>query len=143
MPNYRYRCENGHDFTEWVSIHVVSITATCECGAEADKVFTTPNISVYATPNKGANVRAVDQREAGWDKDLPAYKAIRKQGLQPRSIDGAHELQDVKHPLEIEMGVRFPKDKLNLALETHADLKENARHSDTPAVIGKHVRGES
>ncbi len=40
--------------------------------------------------------------EKRWDKDRPAYKALRKQGYQPRSFNGAHRLQDAKDAFEVE-----------------------------------------
>lgn len=31
-------------------------------------------------------------RERRWDKDIPAYKTLRKQGMQPKTSEGAHRL---------------------------------------------------
>lgn len=41
----------------------------------------------------GAQVVAVNNREKGWNKDMPAYKRLRQQGLQPRQIDGSAVLE--------------------------------------------------
>ena len=37
-------------------------------------------------------------REKRWSRDMPAYKRLRKQGLQPRQIDGCGILE--KHATE-------------------------------------------
>jgi len=39
----------------------------------------------------------------GWERDLPAYRALRKQGYQPKAVDGAADLQArANSPHEIE-----------------------------------------
>jgi hypothetical protein len=45
------------------------------------------------TTTRGAKVAEVNQREKGWGKDMPAYKRLRQQGLQPRQIDGSALLE--------------------------------------------------
>lgn len=42
---------------------------------------------------RGAVVKAINQREKGWNRDMPAYKRLRQQGLQPRQIDGSAVLE--------------------------------------------------
>jgi hypothetical protein len=42
---------------------------------------------------RGAQVKAINQREKGWNRDMPAYKRLRDQGLRPRQIDGAALLE--------------------------------------------------
>ncbi len=39
-------------------------------------------------------------RERRWQKDIPAYVSMRKQGVQPRSSDGAHELMQRSNTVE-------------------------------------------
>lgn len=48
--------------------------------------------SIGIPPSAGGNeaVRAIDSTERQWHKDIGAYKRLRADGLQPRSIDGAH-----------------------------------------------------
>lgn len=46
-----------------------------------------------STTTKGAKVAEINQRASSWDKDMPAYKRLRQEGLQPRSIDGAARLE--------------------------------------------------
>ena len=58
------------------------------------------NIQVGAnsTTTRGAAVEATNSREKRWNKDMPAYKRLRKQGLQPKKIEGASLLE--KHATE-------------------------------------------
>lgn len=46
-----------------------------------------------STTTRGSRVAEVDQRAKNWDKDMPAYKRLRRNGLQPRGIDGAAALE--------------------------------------------------
>lgn len=50
------------------------------------------NIGAGALPTRAPDAIACIAREKRWDKDHPAYKALRKDGLQPRTSEGAHEL---------------------------------------------------
>lgn len=62
-------------------------------------------ISATALPNRKKSVNAIDTKEATWDKDMPAYKRMRGQGLQPKAIDGAADIEaKASDPLEVEMG---------------------------------------
>lgn len=45
-----------------------------------------------AMVTRSPDVVAAAARERRWDKDIPAYRALRKNGVQPRTSDGAHEL---------------------------------------------------
>lgn len=51
-----------------------------------------------STTTRGKAVEQINQRERQWNKDMPAYKRLRQQGLQPRQIDGASILE--KHATE-------------------------------------------
>jgi len=46
-----------------------------------------------ASTTSGAKVVEINQRAKNWDKDMPAYKRLRKNGIQPKSIDGAAKLE--------------------------------------------------
>jgi hypothetical protein len=46
-----------------------------------------------STTTRGAVVAETNQRAKNWDKDMPAYKRLRQNGLQPRNIDGAAALE--------------------------------------------------
>ena len=84
--NFRYRPSEGH---------------TCK---NCDKPLTEdelphregfPYIASSAAPTRSRSARAIEinQTEKQWDKDIPAYKRLRKQGLQPAHIDGAADME--------------------------------------------------
>lgn len=59
-----------------------------------------------STTTRGARVEAVNQTERNWQKDMPAYKRLRKEGLQPRKIDGAAEVEKkAKEKWQVETGI--------------------------------------
>lgn len=64
-------------------------TGTAECFHCRIK---TVNFGAAAMPTRKpqANVQADVERR--WSKDFAAYRSMRRQGLQPQSADGAHEL---------------------------------------------------
>lgn len=66
----------------------------------------TVHISAHATPTRRPGVMEIDAREARWDRDMPAYKRLRRQGLQPRGIDGCAELERrAETPAQVEHGL--------------------------------------
>lgn len=61
----------------------------------------------FGTASEEASV--INAREKRWDVDLPAYKRLRREGLQPKSIDGAKDLEaKATDRLEIDMGHILP-----------------------------------
>lgn len=72
-----------------------------------------------------AGAAEVNERERGWDRDMPAYKRLRKNGLQPKGIDGCAELETRAHDkVEIEMGHLFDKSQTSRVKEGMAVAKE-------------------
>lgn len=58
--------------------------------------------------NSNPAYHEVKKREARWNRDMPAYKRMRDQGLQPKGIDGAADLErDATTRFEIESGQAF------------------------------------
>ena len=58
--------------------------------------------------NSNPKFQEVEAREKRWDKDMPAYKRLRDQGYQPKSIDGAAALErDATTRFEIESGTAY------------------------------------
>lgn len=66
------------------------------------------SVAASATPsrNGGAEAHANNEREKRWTRDHAAYKRMWKQGLSPKVLDGAAELEsravnaaDVEHGL--------------------------------------------
>jgi hypothetical protein len=58
-------------------------------GCRVSLVHVGPN----STTTRGAAVSQTEQKARGWDKDMPAYRRLRKQGYQPRGIDGSARLE--------------------------------------------------
>ena len=56
------------------------------------------HVGSNSTTTRGAVVEETNQREKRWNRDMPAYKRLRKQGLQPRAIEGSSLLE--KHATE-------------------------------------------
>ena len=60
-------------------------------------------------PTRSPVAAATEAREKRWNKDMPAYKALRAQGLQPPRIDGSAELASkAETRFEVESGKVMP-----------------------------------
>lgn len=58
------------------------------------------------TTTRGQRVAQVNQTERNWNKDMPAYKRLRADGLQPRKIDGAAEVEKkAQEKWQVETGI--------------------------------------
>lgn len=48
----------------------------------------------------------INKTERGWNKDMPAYKRLRANGLQPKKIDGAAEVEKrAQEAWQVETGI--------------------------------------
>lgn len=57
------------------------------------------------TPNRRKDAARINQTEARWHKDMDAYKRLRKDGLQPKSIDGSANVEKkADHAYQVETG---------------------------------------
>ena len=58
------------------------------------------------TTSRGARVAEVNTTERNWNKDMPAYKRLRANGLQPKKIDGAAEVEKkAQESWQVETGI--------------------------------------
>ena len=58
------------------------------------------------TKSGQAKVDSINATEAEWDKDFDAYKRFRREGIQPRSSQGAAELEArASDVFEVERGI--------------------------------------
>lgn len=65
----------------------------------------TPHFGSGTAPTRRAGAEVVEAREKRWEKDMPAYKALRAQGLQPPRIDGSANLMEhAETRFEVESG---------------------------------------
>jgi len=57
------------------------------------------------TPNRRKDAARINQTEARWHKDMDAYKRLRKDGLQPKTIDGSANVEKkAEHAYQVETG---------------------------------------
>jgi hypothetical protein len=143
VPTYRHVCPEDHVTMQWRSIHEETVREIpCEvCSRIAVLHLASPAIAADALPNKLHGVRAANARESQWDKDMPAYYRLRKEGLQPKSVDGAHLVeQEARDPLEVTIG-RPLGEHINYAKELNAELKQN-KPVEMGELVGKALRGE-
>lgn len=48
----------------------------------------------------------MNAKEKRWDSDLPAYKRLRRNGVQPKGIDGSARLEaKANETIEVESGL--------------------------------------
>jgi hypothetical protein len=58
------------------------------------------------TTSRGAKVAEINATERNWNKDMPAYKRLRANGLQPKKIDGAAEVEKkAQESWQVETGI--------------------------------------
>ena len=59
-----------------------------------------------AMPSRRNHAASVNATEKRWSKDMDAYKRLRRDGLQPASVDGASNLEKkAEHRSQIETGI--------------------------------------
>ena len=94
MSVYVYRCGVcGTEDEEEFPIGTARKMRRCTCGGVQRQVLGVGvAIAAAALPNKGRAVTAINDRERRWQKDMPAYKQLRSDGLQPGQIDGSDRL---------------------------------------------------
>ena len=86
-----------------------------ETVAERRARWLSVSISPSATPtrNRGAEVATVGKTESRWAKDHDAYRRLRKDGLQPKALDGAANIEARANTAdEVTMGHLFSKEEL-------------------------------
>lgn len=112
MPIYCYRCldcglnhEIRHGFDE-------TYDGICDsCGGVVRKYFGEVHIAASATPTRGMHDgKAIDwsgskAKERNKERDMAAYKRLRSEGIQPKTVDGAAKMErDASTSHEITAG---------------------------------------
>lgn len=83
------------------------------------------NIGAAALPTRKAEVRRTEEKERLLSKDLPAYKRLRDDGLQPRNIDGSADLEGkVTSQFDIDLGHVVPRQQRERVKEGFAMAAE-------------------
>lgn len=63
-------------------------------------------VGANTTTTGGKRVSEVNATEKQWNRDMPAYKRLRADGLQPKRIDGAAEVErKAKETWQVETGI--------------------------------------
>lgn len=102
---------------------------TCGTPLSAEDVPSREGIPQFSFGALNAKVKEVDDREKRWDKDMPAYKRLRKQGLQPKTIDGAAHLEaKATTRFEIESGrvLEGETKRIETAVEAFQEITGNS-----------------
>lgn len=82
----------------------------------------TVGVSADAMQTRKPRVASSNALERQWQRDMPAYKRLRSDGLQPNRIDGSARLEkEASTPLEVQMGKTFGK-RANFAQRFHEEL---------------------
>jgi hypothetical protein len=120
VPSYQYRC--GACATEWLADYSIGQAPRItqhDCGGIAKLLIGQGvNISAKGFAVKGTHVRHADSIEDRWAVDLPAYKRMRMNGMQPPQTEGAAALEDtvadqfdIDHRRLYEQGIS--RDRIN------------------------------
>lgn len=64
----------------------------CACPSYREHLLSI-SVSAAALPSRKPEVVDIDRREKALAKDAPAYRRLRKDGLQPDHVDGSHRLE--------------------------------------------------
>ena len=114
MPRYDYRCtqcdsveEIIHGFNDAHSFHCVY------CGRAMIKLISGVNIAPSAMPSRNSviDLEATKKADKAKDADMSAYKRLRQNGLQPKSINGsAHLEKHAETKSEIQAGRLYSSD---------------------------------
>ena len=63
-------------------------------------------MGVNTTTTRGSKVAETNTTERNWNKDMPAYKRLRADGLQPKKIDGAANVEKrAQEGWQVETGI--------------------------------------
>ena len=96
MPRYDDRCTQCNNVEEIIlgfndehSFHCVY------CGRAMIKLISGVNIAPSATPSRNSviDLEATKKADKAKDADMSAYKRLRQNGLQPKSINGSAHLE--------------------------------------------------
>ena len=111
MPKYDYRCKTCGQTEEVIHRIADDPEIRCmDCGAVMGRLMGMPYVAPSAVPSRNnlIDLEATRNAEKAKDADMAAYKRLRKDGVQPPSINGAARLEakaEEKH--EVNSGHTF------------------------------------
>lgn len=99
----------------------------CNCNTWGDHARSvTFSASAMPTRSQSKQPLHVDMVEKSWRDDMPAYKRLRRDGLQPRTIEGSAMLEaKACDRVEVESGKLFGE-KLSMVKDVKAALGETS-----------------
>lgn len=111
MPTYIYQCEpEGKTFEVYQERSEEALTVCPECKGKCYKRYDSILYGTNSTTTAGLNPGGSAKMEAQIEKDRPAYKAMKEQGLRPGKMIGAHKLMtEARTSFEIESGKLMPQ----------------------------------
>lgn len=96
MPRYDYRCKRCGAVEEFVHSFADDPNLHCmECGELMGRMLGMPYVAPSAVPSRNnvIDLEATKQAEKDKDSDMSAYKRLRKDGVQPPTINGSAKLE--------------------------------------------------
>lgn len=111
MPRYDYICRDEEKVFEVVqSFRDEALTACPDCNGAVTKYYGSVNFSPSSMPTRSSDAATRNAHERQLEKDLPAYKRLRDEGMQPKSTVGAAELETrATTKYEVETGTLVDK----------------------------------
>lgn len=108
MPRYDYKCNECRTITEVTQSFKDDALTTCDvCGGPIHKTYGSVLIAPSGMPTRSEAAR-VEKETAVMHKDVAAYKRMRKDGVQPKSIKGSAELESrAGSRWEVETGMNI------------------------------------
>jgi putative FmdB family regulatory protein len=108
MPRYDYKCDACRTITEVVQSFSDDALTTCaECGGRINRVYNSVAIASSALETRSEAGR-VERETIAMHADVAAYRRLRKDGLQPKSVKGAARLEkSAGSRWEIETGAKL------------------------------------
>lgn len=108
MPRYDYKCEQCVTITEVVQSFSDDALTTCgKCGGPIRRIYNSVAIAASSMPTR-SEAASIEKNTEKMHKDAAAYKRLRKDGVQPKSVRGAAELESrAGSRWEIETGMNL------------------------------------
>lgn len=93
MPRYDYKCDTCGTITEVTQSFSDESLTTCDvCNGPIARVYNNVAIAASSMPTRSEAANVEKQTEI-MHRDAAAYKRLRKDGVQPKSVKGAAELE--------------------------------------------------
>jgi len=114
MPLYTYRCDECGGMCDIRHGFYDVVNTLCDiCEGKLNKYYGNVVVAASCMPTRSnINFDKSHEKESLQAKDMAAYKRLRKEGLQPRGIDGSSHLEKhAESKYEIKAGKTFRETK--------------------------------